>query len=358
MLDLPGPRVYASLDPWENNLRRWNDMRAWTTLVFAASFGATTLLGSAAHADCASDRDCKGNRICNKGQCTQPDGQQATPAAPLPPPAPSPSAAVPPPPPPSAWPTPQPAPAPSTVPPPGYAPACTYDAQCGAGMMCDRGVCTGYGPPAMGPMQAETAAGVRTHDGFYMRFTLLGGYATTHLTLSYANETVIDATGTGSGGGADILLGGTVARGLVIGGGISVLTISKPNLSFKQPAIPSTTSDNDWEHVFVGPFIDYFFDPHGGGHIGAMPAIAAATSTKFTADAQQGVSDNDKKTPTGGGIVVFGGYDFWVSDQWSIGILGRFSYASMSVSTDTGFGTLKEQQDATTFGIGASALYH
>jgi hypothetical protein len=30
------------------------------------------------------------------------------------------------------------------------------------------------------------------------------------------------------------------------------------------------------------------------------------------------------------------GYDFWVADEWSLGVLGRFLYGSMSGSDDRG----------------------
>jgi hypothetical protein len=43
--------------------------------------------------------------------------------------------------------------------------------------------------------------------------------------------------------------------------------------------------------------------------------------------------------PTGLVLSIGAGYDFWVSDQWSAGVMGRFAYAPLS-RDDVSFSTI------------------
>ena len=108
--------------------------------------------------------------------------------------------------------------------------------------------------------------------------------------------------------------------------------------------------------VTLGPFVDFFFGPHSGGHIGTM--IGAASI---------GLEDDDAELSSGWGWSLFGGYDFWVSDQWAVGVNGRYMYAKGerqfdALITQDGESVLLESptivDTAHTFGIMFSALYH
>jgi len=69
-----------------------------------------------------------------------------------------------------------------------------------------------------------------------------------------------------------------------------------------------------------GPFIDWFPDAEGGGHLGLMLGIGAlGLDSEVTPNPNTGLPEGNGKATTGIGGSIWGGYDFWVADQWSLG---------------------------------------
>ena len=138
---------------------------------------------------------------------------------PPPPPPPPPADPAAPPPPPAAAPAPDPAapapaPAPQAVPPPpppGAAPVAAPPPP---------------GPPAPAPPPADAVAvgaGAETHDGFYLRLALGGGYMVLNReTEGELRGTTLDVSGSSriAGGGTafELSIGGTPGEGLVLAG--------------------------------------------------------------------------------------------------------------------------------------------
>ena len=74
------------------------------------------------------------------------------------------------------------------------------------------------------------------------------------------------------------------------------------------------------DYAFIGPFVDYFPNPRTGLHFGATVGLAGPLAS----GSSDSTSSSDKKSAGPGiGGIVFGGYDIWIADQWSIGASAR-----------------------------------
>jgi hypothetical protein len=78
---------------------------------------------------------------------------------------------------------------------------------------------------------------------------------------------------------------------------------------------------------------DWFPDPTGGWHVGAMASIAVLSiSESWIADSIGGAF----------GGTLLGGYDWWIGPQWSLGLMAIVSGTTSAVlrdenETDTGY---------------------
>jgi hypothetical protein len=200
-------------------------------------------------------------------------------------------------------------------------------------------------PPPPGSLSGDIP---RFHDRFYLRLGLGGGTLRTSGTFDPDDGTSIDTRG--GGFSFDLAIGGTPAPGFVIGGDYTFQQGVKPRVKFSTPTGSSEIdSNNDSVFGLLGIFADWFPDPRGGFHVGATLGLALLS----IADDNGNVSNSNEKRGGGGALRV--GYDFWVGDQWSIGILGQLVGAS--VSRDTTFG-VSEHDSVGSFGLLVTALYH
>ena len=208
-----------------------------------------------------------------------------------------------------------------------------------------------YEPPPPPPTPEEE--GVRTHDGFYLRTGLGFGWGQVE---TQAAE--FEATRSGAGVLFDLLLGGTIGNTVVIGGGFFTHSIAEPEVEKNREDYGQLSDEgtNGIGLLTLGPFVDFYFGPHSGGHVGSMIGLGDI-----------GLLDRDGINSSGYGFALFGGYDFWVSDQWSLGLTGRYMYVKGERELDTIFSNLDnsvlaESPTATdtahTFGILFGALYH
>lgn len=182
---------------------------------------------------------------------------------------------------------------------------------------------------------------MRTHDGVYFRSAFGGGFGEVKseglgLTSKY----------TGGGWLLDLYVGGTFGNLVVVGGSLMVMSILYPDVELSDglSTVQQGTSGR-LGIVAIGPFADLFFDPHGGGHVGAL--IGAASI---------GLEDENEQPSSGYGVSLFGGYDFWVAEQWALGIEGRYSYAHCRRRFPSVDATFEDR--ANTFGLMFTALHH
>ncbi len=164
---------------------------------------------------------------------------------------------------------------------------------------------------------AESAP--ETHDGFFFRIgPTLGPLSIT----GKADAGGPEATYSGFAIGSELLLGGTPADGLVLGGGLLYSQVSDPTYEFGNA---EATLDGTMFIVSTSFFAQYYFDPTKGAHVQAM--IGYGGIDFVSQDGQSGGND-----PVGLNLAIGGGYDFWIGSEWSVGPFLRIQYASMSPS--------------------------
>ncbi|HEX3854195.1 MAG TPA: autotransporter domain-containing protein [Polyangiaceae bacterium] len=164
-------------------------------------------------------------------------------------------------------------------------------------------------------LAGSAAADPMTHDGFYFRGATGLGYVKSSISG-------VDASYSGLAIGFDAWFGGSPIPGLVIGGGLTSYDVPSP--TFKLAGQSQSLNAHMMLDV-VGVFGDYYFDPNKGMHAEALLGYGVLGFSN--SDGSSGGND-----PGGLALGVGFGNDWWVSDEWSIGVLGRFIYAPLSIS--------------------------
>ena len=166
----------------------------------------------------------------------------------------------------------------------------------------------------------EAAAEPRTHDGFQFRGTAGPGYLSTS-----ASQGGSDVSIKGLSGDFGIYLGGTPVTGLVIGGMFEWATAFGPSVSVNGQSLNGGGSTS-LSLLTVGPYVNYYLDPANGLYFLGMIGYGVESYT------QNGASGN---SPGGPAFALGAGYDLWVSNEWSLGVLGKFTYGSLSLNSVT-----------------------
>jgi len=170
-----------------------------------------------------------------------------------------------------------------------------------------------FAPPAL--------ADEKTHDGFYLQ--LAGGFGYLSSTAESGGYSV---TYSGVALPSQLLLGGTLGGGFVLGGGFFGDYVPAPNAEQSGGGVTVSGSLNDvtLTLIGIGPFMDFYPDPKGGLHFQGLVGFGAMEATF---QGNSGGSD-----PTGVVLSLGVGHDWWVGREWSIGVMGRFVYAPLSLN--------------------------
>ena len=129
----------------------------------------------------------------------------------------------------------------------------------------------------------------------------------------------------GGGGIFELMLGGTPAEGLVIGGGLIGASFPEPDLEIEGENFEAADGISVDLSV-VTAFVNYYFDPRSGLHLHGALGFGVAGVSDEDGDS---LTDEDA-TPTGGVLGLGLGWEGFVSDEWSLGVLGRYMYAPLS----------------------------
>ncbi len=122
--------------------------------------------------------------------------------------------------------------------------------------------------------------------------------------------------------GLDFLMGGTVASGFVIGGGFFAAGVPAPKNEIDGENV-QRNSEVERAFSLVGPFLNWYPDPKGGLNLQLMVG-GASLRDDDPDDADRGYEAD------GAAIALAGGYDFWVGDEWSVGVMARFTFAALT----------------------------
>lgn len=195
--------------------------------------------------------------------------------------------------------------------------------------------CLALATSASAQGRSSKKEGVHLHDGGYLR--IAAGYGAAHTRETFEHSSA-DVTTTWSAGVFDLAVGGTIVPGLVVAGELHSQGVWTPTAAILGPLGKA----DGVEAGMLGVLVDGFPDPKGGFHVGGVVGPAAFLAPNYSS--------------TGYGAGAFVGYDFWVADQWSLGLLVRVSHASTRSDDAEDSGP---SRDATTSAaLLISALYH
>jgi hypothetical protein len=166
---------------------------------------------------------------------------------------------------------------------------------------------------------------VRTHDGFHFQATAgLGWY-------SSSGEAPANQDFSGMTIPASLLIGGTLMSHLVLGGGLYLDYAPSP--SYEQGGTEVDDVVSSQMILGIGAYADYYLDPVKNGLHFQGFAGWGGLETSFNGNV--GGSD-----PTGLVAAAGVGYEWWLSDQWSGGVMGRLVYAPLEIN-GTSFSTIE-----------------
>ncbi len=146
--------------------------------------------------------------------------------------------------------------------------------------------------PPRSSLSTLPAPGARRHDGLFLR---LG------LGPSLYHASYVDVSATGVGGTYEFALGGTLGKGVVVGGMINPKVLAVSDLDLQVMLLS-----------FAGPFVDYYPDPSKGVHFQGAAGVASASYRNHLSGTFE--------------LMAGAGKEWWVGEQWSVGLLGRLSY--------------------------------
>jgi hypothetical protein len=157
--------------------------------------------------------------------------------------------------------------------------------------------------------------GARLHDGFFARSEPSLAF---FRAIVWGSGTETSRSGIrGIGQGAGLSVGGTPSRGLVVGGTVWAASMDPVFVEAGKTATP----DDDSVKVTLlrlGPFMDFYPDPARGFHL--------VTAAALTVQVESDVKGNPIEPAALGAALSIGpGYEWFITDQFSLGLLGRVS---------------------------------
>jgi hypothetical protein len=160
------------------------------------------------------------------------------------------------------------------------------------------------------------------HDGFYLRAAIGGG----RFRDDFKHE-VLGLFGLGLEGHAEgpsvsgeVTAGYAIKPGLILGGGVFFEQVASPKVEIEDVDYSDTVSVGTL--IMAGPIIEWYLKPEGGFHLGGGP-VGARLEIKDDS------GDLSEHEPVGGGGVVGVGYEWWIGEQWALGLMGRFAVARL-----------------------------
>lgn len=197
---------------------------------------------------------------------------------------------------------------------------------CSAGEQCHGTECDPPAPPATPPSSwsdqrpASLNSGQQRHDGFMLRLALGMGYANTpaEATGDYDDITIHGSCGTFS-----FDIGGAIAENLALHARFSDSVQVDPRVS-----IEGNDSELDWSFAgfLIAPALTYYFVP-----LNVYVTAALGLSWLITIRDR---SSSDLNSVTGFGANLDLGKEWWVSDNWGLGVSARFWWTHAVDATD------------------------
>jgi hypothetical protein len=169
----------------------------------------------------------------------------------------------------------------------------------------------GYGYGAYGMV----VPGVHEHDGFYLNLGFGLGYNKMSADFEGTDRTI-----KGGGGTFTLKLGGNVARNLIIFGNLFANVAVEPTLEEGGDEVDLEDVNAGVRGLGVG--LAYYLD----NNLFFSGTLAAA---QLAAQYDNGTSEDDDETDFGPTFVGEIGKEWWVSDNWGLGLAGQVIVGSM-----------------------------
>ncbi|GEM_PF-1357795 len=188
---------------------------------------------------------------------------------------------------------------------------------------------------------AQPAKGAKEHDGFYMRFQLGFGYGKSTIN-DFKGD---DLSFKGASTTFNMQLGYAFIDNVIVFIENSASVLGSARASYGG-ALPSGDTKTDVSISNLGIGISYYFMPV---NIYISPVISL-TTTKFDGSILKGSSNN------GAGFSLSVGKEWWVSDNWGIGV-ALFGYLGLDTVTEKSLDRKHDLSNAV-FGVLFSATYN
>jgi hypothetical protein len=179
---------------------------------------------------------------------------------------------------------------------------------------------------------AESQAAPRARDRFYVQLTAglgLPHFAITADDASFGSRDRYTSSRSDTSAGGSLLLGIPLRPGLALGAGGIVTASFGSNRHLTRNGQPWSLVDvKDQPFLFtamVGPFVDLYPSATLGWHAQVLVGYAQVSYAQIT---QHPYFDG---SPSGIGLMAGVGHDWWVNEDWSIGLLARLTYANLQL---------------------------
>jgi hypothetical protein len=213
--------------------------------------------------------------------------------------------------------------------------------------------------PSISP-GASTSEATPHHDGLYVRvasgigfMSLWGDGPAGSASISGLQSVAILAVGGSPVRGfaiAGAFWGGVVNSNTFNGGPFDGATLTTKPMSGAVPhSIPASTNATG-SLGGLGVLVDWYPSPAGGWHAGASVGLGLVGVTTL--------ADNASMGGVGFGASLFGGYDWWIGRNWSLGLMLVAAGANRASLTDTNRNDTGYRLMPLSIGIAASILYY
>lgn len=173
---------------------------------------------------------------------------------------------------------------------------------------------------AGGTARAQGSPGVHEHDGFFLRMDLgFGGMSTS------ASDSGLTVEMSGGASQFSVALGGAVVPNLVVAGHLWGATVSSPEVKLNGTSLGAAT-DATLTLSGVGVNVTYYFMPINV-YLSATPSVGVLSA--------RWASGQTSDTEGGFAIRLAVGKEWWVSDNWGIGLDLQYAHSSNKMKNVT-----------------------
>jgi hypothetical protein len=191
---------------------------------------------------------------------------------------------------------------------------------------------------AQEPAMTETPKGSQTHDGFYLSLT--GGPAFGDIVLEASNVSFKKMEFSGSGFQFDFKIGGVVSEesNLILSFDMISRAISGPSLTV-DGVTATTTGDVIASDALYGVGLTKYF----------MPSNIFISATFGVGVFQLEFNNTKANSETGFAFQLKAGKEWWVSDNWGLGVAAGVASISADDKTDASMPNYSGQLSTTKF---------